>query len=183
MIAAALLASFAADAATEGQHAVTFSNVLPRYNITGDIMDAHDGSYNQWVPGGPWYYYAMGYGTCKQGGDMCHGCGYGYSWIGVWTSPDLSNGSWTLVREARDNSWPAGSTVGAYFRVHVVQNPITKLYVLWVNVDNCPVAAGACYLVGTSPSPEGPFVYKGPSTGRYPGGGDFGEMAEKRERY
>ena len=46
------------------------------------------GSYNQWTPGGPWYYYAMGYGTCKQGGDMCHGCGYGYSWIGVWKSAD-----------------------------------------------------------------------------------------------
>ena len=77
-----------------------------RLNTTGDIMDAHDGSYNQWTPGGPWYYYAMGYGTCKQGQDMCHGCGYGYSWIGVWKSALMANGTWELVREARDDSWP-----------------------------------------------------------------------------
>ena len=56
---------------------VTISNVSPRFNVTGQIMDAHDGSYSQWSPGGAWYYYAMGYGLCKQGGDMCHGCGYG----------------------------------------------------------------------------------------------------------
>jgi hypothetical protein len=86
---------------------VNISNTEHRYNVTGDIMDAHDGSYNQWTPGGDWYYYAMGYGTCKQGQDMCHNpCGYGYSWIGVWKSPDMSNGSWALVREARDDSWP-----------------------------------------------------------------------------
>ena len=86
---------------------VNISNTEHRYNVTGDIMDAHDGSYNQWTPGGDWYYYAMGYGTCKQGQDMCHTpCGYGYSWIGVWKSPDMSNGSWALVREARDDSWP-----------------------------------------------------------------------------
>ena len=87
---------------------MTWSNVVPRRNATGDIMDAHDGSYNQWGgPGTPWYYYAMGYGLCTQGQDMCHNpCGYGYSWIGVWKSPDMSNGSWALVREARDDSWP-----------------------------------------------------------------------------
>lgn len=39
--------------------AVNISNAAPRHNVTGNIMDAHDGSYNQWTPGGPWYYYAM----------------------------------------------------------------------------------------------------------------------------
>lgn len=38
---------------------VAFSNVLPRVNVTGDIMDAHDGSYNRWTVDGMWYYYAM----------------------------------------------------------------------------------------------------------------------------
>jgi hypothetical protein len=38
---------------------VTISNVLPRVNTSGQIIDAHDGTYNQWTPGGPWYYYAM----------------------------------------------------------------------------------------------------------------------------
>lgn len=55
--------------------AVNISNIHYRMNTSGSVMDAHDGSYNRWTPDGPWYYYAMGYGTCKQGGDMCHGCG------------------------------------------------------------------------------------------------------------
>lgn len=61
---------------------------------------------------------------------MCHGCGYGYSWIGVWKSTDMSNGSWTLMHDARDDSWPHC----VYFRVHVVFNAKTNLYILWVCV-------------------------------------------------
>jgi len=147
---------------------VTISNTNYRHNTTGDIMDAHDGTYNQWTPGGPWYYYAMGYGTCKQGQDMCNhhpACGYGYSWIGVWKSADMSDGSWTLVREARDDSWPKV----VYFRVHTIYNPKTKLYIMWANMNNGP----ADYAVGTSKSPEGPFTYvHGINIGRK-SGGDF----------
>lgn len=149
---------------------VTISNVWPRHNVTGDVIDAHDGSYSQWTPGGPWYYYAMGYGTCKQGQAHCHGCGYGYSWIGVWQSPDMSNNTWKLLREARDDTWPKQDGVGAYFRVHVVYNALTKLYVMWVNLSNC---SPGCYVVGTSSTPEGPFTYRGAVNARYPGAGDF----------
>ena len=164
---------------------VVWSNVVPRRNVTGEIMDAHDGTYNQWGgPGTPFYYYAMGYGDCKQGQDMCHGCGYGYSWIGVWKSADLSSGSWTLLGDARrdDGTWPQQSEVSAYFRVHTIFNKRTAKYVMWVNVDNCPAEpgpspkpgpAGACYAVGTSSNPEGPFDYVGRSTARYPSAGDF----------
>jgi hypothetical protein len=56
---------------------------------------------------------------------MCHGCGYGYSWIGVWKSEDMSNGSWTLLHDARDDGWPQV----VYFRVHVVQHPKSLQYV------------------------------------------------------
>lgn len=100
-------------------------------SLTLSFYTQHDGTYNQWVPGGPWYYYAMGYGTCKQGQDLCHGCGYGYSWIGVWKSANMTNGTWTLVREARDSSWPKAT----YFRVHTVYNKHTQLYVMWANVN------------------------------------------------
>jgi hypothetical protein len=144
---------------------VSISNVDYRTNVTGDIMDAHDGSYNQWTPGGPFYYYAMGYGTCKQGGDMCHGCGYGYSWIGVWKSSDMSNGSWTLVREARDDTWPKCT----YFRVHTIYNPVTKLYILWVNLNGGP----ADFAVGTSKTPEGPFTHVHNVNAGRKSGGDF----------
>ena len=149
---------------------VTISNVAYRHNVTGAIMDAHDGSYNQWTPGGPWYYYAMGYGTCKQGQDLCHSpCGYGYSWIGVWKSPDMSNGSWTLLREARDDSWPRC----VYFRVHTVYNAKTEKYVMWANMNGN--ADKFDYAVGTSDTPEGPFAFvHGINAGRQGAqGGDF----------
>ncbi len=165
---------------------VEFSNISPRLNVTGNIMDAHDGSYNRWDQSGLWYYYAMGYGECSQGQDMCNGhCGYGYSWIGVWTSPDLSNQSWKLLREARDDTWPSG----VYFRVHVVYNPTTRLYILWVNINGsqeCPPESNGapCYLIGTSSSPEGPFTYVGSSTGAYPrGAGDFDILVDGPDAY
>ena len=84
---------------------------------------------------------------------MCNsGVGYGYSWIGIWKSPDMTNGSWALVRDARDDTWPIGP---AYFRVHTVYNAATKLYVMWVNT-----AFGKFdYAVGTSADPEGPFTF------------------------
>lgn len=163
---------------------VTISNVQPRRNTTGDIMDAHDGTYNQWTPGGPWYYYAMGYGTCHQNQDLCNGhtrCGYGYSWIGVWKSSDMSNSSWELVREARDGTWPKC----VYFRVHTVYNKKSKLYVMWVNLNDNH-AGGDCstadYAVGTSKNPDGPFTYvHGINAGRGRGGGDFDLFVDEKD--
>ena len=163
----ALLSLFSALVFLPGAFAilVNISNIDYRRNTTGDIMDAHDGSYNRWTPDGPWYYYAMGYGTCMQGGDKCHGCGYGYSWIGVWKSDTMANGTWTLLRDARDDTWPKAT----YFRVHVVYNKNTRLYVLWVNLNG----GKADYAVGTSREPEGPFKFVTyAATGRR-GGGDF----------
>ena len=132
-----------------------------------------DGSYNRWTPDGPWYYYAMGYGTCKQGQDMCHGCGYGYSWIGVWKSALMANGTWELVREARDDSWPKC----VYFRVHTVYNKNTRLYVMWANLNRGP----ADYAVGTSPDPEGPFKFVGLANAQKRGGGDFDILIDDDE--
>jgi hypothetical protein len=144
---------------------VNISNIHFRHNTSGHVMDAHDGSYNRWTPDGPWYYYAMGYGTCKQGQDMCHHCGYGYSWIGVWKSDTMQDGSWTLVREARDDSWPHN----VYFRVHTVYNKNTKLYVMWANLNG----GKADYAVGTSAGPEGPFKFVAYANAAVAGGGDF----------
>ena len=169
---------------------VTISNVSPRRNSTGDVIDAHDGTTSQWGgPGSPWYYYAMGYGMCKQDSQLCNNnnhCGYGYSWIGVWRSPNLAtNGSWEMVRgEAREEGGGSGGwpKAAVYFRVHVVYRKAVDKYIMWVNVDgspHCPAqqcGAGqmcACYFVGESDTPDGAFRYVGAAAGRYVGGGDF----------
>ena len=159
---------------------ITISNLKPRTNITGEIMDAHDGTYNQWEPNGPWYYYAMGYGTCKQNQDMCNNknhCGYGYSWIGIWKSKDLSNGSWELIREARDATWPKCT----YFRVHTIYNKNTKKYIMWANLNGCK--PGQDYAIGTSNTPDGPFTFvHSISAGRQGAqGGDFDIFVDEED--
>ena len=67
---ASLVSLLAAMLGTTASVKVNISNINYRHNTTGQVMDAHDGSYNRWSPSGPWYYYAMGYGTCKQGQDI-----------------------------------------------------------------------------------------------------------------
>ena len=49
---------------------------------------------------------------------MCAGCGYGYSWIGVWKSDSMKNGTWTLLGEARadDGTWPEEVTIHIQFK-------------------------------------------------------------------
>jgi hypothetical protein len=46
--------------------AVVFSNVHPRRDTAGNIIDAHDGNYE--LVNGTWYYWAMGYGLCNDTG-------------------------------------------------------------------------------------------------------------------
>ena len=190
---AVLLLCSAPPAATGKQ--VQISNTLPRRNSTGEIIDAHDGSYNQWGgPGTPWYYYAMAYSSCKeQAGDGCGGsarapgqaaCGYGYNGIGVWRSADLStNGTWELLTpEARlEGNWPNDTS---YFRVHVIYQRNSSTYVLWANADGARICSQPgdqhnCYLVGTSSSPRGPFRFRGATTTRYLGPGDFDLLVDE----
>lgn len=173
--------ALASTASVDMSALVAIDNTKPRFNTSGQVMDAHDGSYARWEPDGDWYYYAMGYGRCVQGRDRCqHGCGYGFSWVGVWRSPDLRNGTWTLVREARDASWPRwsadNSSSGIYFRPHVIFCRQTQQYVLWMSTwfaPQCPDGSQSCWMVGVSRSQDGPFRYSGAVAGRFAGGGDF----------
>ena len=77
----------------------------------------------------------------------------------------MSQGSWSLVREARDDSWPNC----VYFRVHTVYNAKTKLYILWVNLNGGP----ANFAIGTSATPEGPFKFVHAIDVGRKSGGDF----------
>ena len=45
---------------------VTIDNRLPRVDVNGRIIDAHDGSVQQFVPGGLYYMHAMQYGLCEE---------------------------------------------------------------------------------------------------------------------
>lgn len=144
---------------------VTFSNTQPKRDASGAIMNAHDGTIQRFTAGGRFYYHAMGYpGDCNETGKIngCTPCIYGTAnTISVFSSPDLSSGSWQL--ESAVYPGPAGFPPCTYFRSQAVLNPATGLYVLWANVAGCDrsVHAHGPYAVATAPAPGGPFTFRG----------------------
>ena len=157
---------------------VNFSNIQPRLDATGSIINAHDGTTRRYSPGGPFYYHAMSYGLCNETGkiDGCTGdCIFGPNSAWTWASPDLSSGSW--VRGAPifipgEGGVPADC---GFFRAQVVFNSATGQYVAWVNAGAgcsiCPAGyprgntsgqtGYTCYLTATATAPYGPWVYRG----------------------
>jgi hypothetical protein len=154
---------------------VTFDNTKPRLDVHGDIINAHDGTTQRFGGQGatgnsslsPFYYHAMGYPACPEPGQI-HGCPSGpcglynhNNSVAVWSSPDLSSGSWELL-ETVFPSATSGFPACTYFRSQSVYNQRTRQYVLWVNVAGC--AAGVvskAYATATAPAPGGPFTFQG----------------------
>jgi hypothetical protein len=135
---------------------VTINNAAPRLDSTGAIMDAHDCSIRQ-LPNGTYVMHTMEYGLCKaptgMGCDQTPDrCGFrGTHNVTVWTSPDLTSGSWVSAGYAFAL---ADRPAGLIFRPDAIFNPNTGLWVLWYN----QASAGNTYVTSTSPSPFGPFT-------------------------
>jgi hypothetical protein len=77
------------------------SNVAPRVDVNGAIVNAHSGGLYRFprdLPGsdpGLFYLYGTSYPMCHQAGHICEqSCGYYNNSFVVYTSPDLA--SWTL---------------------------------------------------------------------------------------
>lgn len=67
------IAAAAAVVALASAAPVSFSNIKPRLDTSGKIMNAHDGTTRQFSPGGPWFYSAMSYPPCNETGQI-NGC-------------------------------------------------------------------------------------------------------------
>ena len=113
----ALLASAgpAAEPAAKKGNRVTISNVRPRRDVDGKIIDAHDGCLERF--GDRFYLYGTAYGKTD---------GWLTNRYVVYSSPDLVQ--WTphgdLVKGLRR---------GVHFRPYVKYNAKSKKYVLWYN--------------------------------------------------
>ena len=109
----------------------------------------------------------MGYPDCQEPGKV-YGCPHGgcsvythNNSVAVWSSPDLSDGSWTLLDQVYPSN-TSGVPRCTYFRTQGVFNPHTKLYVLWANVAGCAHGIDSqAYMTATSRSPGGPFTFTG----------------------
>jgi hypothetical protein len=118
---------------------VTIDNTRPRRDVTGTIIDAHDGCLQLF--GSRFYLYGTAYGTND---------GYSPSnRFRVYSSPDLEQ--WTLVSELFKEQ-PAG----IYYRPYVVFNPKTRKFVLWYNWY--PRQWDGQTGVAISDTPFGPFT-------------------------
>jgi len=95
---------------------VTISNLRPRTDSDGQIVDAHDGRISQF--NGVYYWYGTAYGTSN---------GFQRSnFYQCYSSADLTY--WKKEKPLLQNA-PSG----VYYRPHVVFNAKTKKYVLWYN--------------------------------------------------
>jgi len=132
-----------------GLHTVTIDNVEPRRDVTGQIVDAHDGCLQFF--NGRYYLYGTAYGNSD---------GFTNNHFRVYSSPDL--GKWTLEGELLKEFPP-----GIYCRPYVVFNPNTHKYVLWYNwypitLDGADRQWNGQVAVATSDTPVGPFAIINP---------------------
>jgi hypothetical protein len=151
----ALIAGIAAAAWLTGQpatakdqgarwHHVTVSNVTPRRDEKGEIVDAHDGCLHFFK--GRYYLYGTAYGKSA---------GYGFNnRFRVYSSADLER--WVFEGELLKA--PPG---GVYYRPYVAYNPKTRKYVLWYNWY--PKLWEGKVGVAVSDTPVGPFTIVNPA--------------------
>merc|ERR1712070_1242529 len=121
--------------------AANISNVIPRRDITGALMDVHDGNVLRFADDGLYYWYGMGYQNCTEHDgiippfqcpgiyDAFGGCGFRTDHaVNLYSSPDLVH--WTPLGDILPNT---SRPEGIYFRPKVLYNRASKEYVLWVN--------------------------------------------------
>jgi len=158
---------------------VTLSNVVPRVDTNGNIIDAHDGNIVYYD--GLYYFFGPSYGLCKEpagpsGCSVWHpgGCGFQLNHnVSLYTSPDLSQ--WTNQGSVfQMTSMP---NQGIMFCPKVLYNSKTNKWVLWFNFlpSTGSGVSQSLYSVAVSSTPHGPFqlVNENVSTLAWPNTGDF----------
>ena len=132
---------------------VTINNTAPRLDSSGAILDGHDLAVRR-LPNGKYVMYTNSYGLCKaplpQGCSQTPDhCGFREDHnVSIYTSSDLSSGSWEFVGLAYE--WTARPK-GVLYRPDAIFNQRTGLWVLWVNTNYV-------YFTATAGSPFGPFA-------------------------
>jgi hypothetical protein len=143
--------------------AATFSNVVPRKDAAGKIVNAHDGQIIH--QNGTYYWFAAGYDACLEspGLNGCAGCSASKTGIGpgcgcgfeantsvnLYTSVDL------VVWTSHGNVLPLPTRPKdtSLFSPRALYNDRTSTWVLWYNF-----VPHYSYAVATSRSPFGPFI-------------------------
>lgn len=137
----------------------TVSNIIPRRDTAGKILDSHDGNVieSPTTPG-LFYLYAAGYGDCQEPKGLngcsswCDGCGCGFYYnhsVTLYSTTDFN--TWTDHGNVLPLGYPRPNAV--LFSPKVLYNAANKEYVMWYNL-----VPPYNYATATSPSPFGPFT-------------------------
>jgi hypothetical protein len=106
---------------------VTISNVKPRLDTQGNVVNAHSGNVVQF--NAIWHMYGTAYQQCHQDSFICGGdCGYFHNVFVLYTSPDLGN--WTLVSSNLLPALLADNANIEYDECNVAYNELTQTYVM-----------------------------------------------------
>lgn len=166
MIAVLILVAVVFCHATSWAALVTIDNTRPKLDTNGDIVNAHDGTYRKF--GEYWYYHGAQYGLCREparyGCDQTNDhCGFHNNHnVSIWKSKTLDpNGSWEFVGTAVQCQELPGCSI--LYRPHLVWNPRTEKYVLFVNYVGSDGGGYKGNAVYVADSPEGPFSLRNPS--------------------
>jgi hypothetical protein len=162
---------------------VNISNVVPRTDVQGSILDAHDGNVFFDSSSGLYHWVAASYGECKEpaGDSGCAGaalgaCGFRTNHnVSVFTSPDLKN--WTAhppAFQAANSGLSNGTAI--LFCPKMLFNAASGKYVLWFNWIEGADFSQSFYAVAVADSPLGPFTVTVPqvTTLAFSNTGDFG---------
>ncbi len=139
---------------------VSISNIDPRRDRNGEIMDAHDSKL--FLLNGVYHWYVASYGNCiePKGNNGCVNgkigdCGFQTNHnVTLYTSTDLVTWTNNGVVFGSANNLPPESVL---FSPKTVFNPNTKEFVLWFNY----IVGGfsrSYYAVATSKTATGPFT-------------------------
>ena len=143
---------------------VSISNVAPLFDTDGNRVNAHDGSLI--VVDGAFYLFGTVYLPCKQAHPVCDDeCGYFGNLFAAYTSPDLSNRSWTKLSSNLLPALAVDNENVSYWEANVQYNHATKRWVMVYWSGHYGFKSNLVALA-TSDSPAGPFVNAPPLEAR-----------------
>lgn len=134
-------------------------NQVQKFDVNGNAVDAHDGGLKEF--NGVYYLYGTsydcGYELSVRGSQFCGFKSYSSTDLVNWTDDGFM-----FDANGYPDVWQVRCVQGRYgcYRPHVLYNPSTGLYVLWVNTYDNPTG----YRVFTSGNPTSGFVEVGPVT-------------------
>eukprot|EP01084_Bolivina_argentea_P048567 89468_1 len=133
---------------------ITIDNTKAMLDVDGNVMNVHEGHIVRWKTNGLFYFYGMQYELCNDSNITCGPegvCGWTTDHnITVYTSSDLSSGSWKYEGRIFDTT-TQGRPYGVYFRMFIFYNEMNAKYVLWTLFSS-----GGYYISLESDNPLGP---------------------------